>query len=263
MTESSHLFPIHHPSWFFEVPVHKSTMSRYNGFPPPCSGTATATKPAPLDKPIHFAVVSSHPPPPVHDAMHHSMHRAGIQAHRPENPVSEEATAQGPGFNDSSTKEPERTCEECGKNLSGFRDEANQFVGQGRPSSYRDPAQAKFRNQVMNDWYNGASKHEPCRYSNSFYKHGTQPCNMGWGKAFYEHMRIHGKHSMETEKVENILEEYRQRHMKEDRPKTPEMRPVPGKTDWWGLVLEHQRQQQPDQREENPPSASSRVYRRS
>lgn len=241
ITGSSHHFPIHHPSWFFEVPVYRSTMSRYNGFPPPCSGPATATKPAPLDEPIHFAVASSHPPPPVHDAMHHSMHRAGIQAHRPENPVSEEATAQDQGFNGSSTK-----CEECGKNLSEFRDEANQFAGQNRLSCYRDPAQAKYRNQVMNAWYDGGSNHEPCRYSNSFYKHGTRPCNMGWGKAFYEHMRVHGKHSMETEKVEVILEEYRQRHMKEDRPKTPEMRPVPDEIGYWELVPEHQRRQQPD-----------------
>lgn len=223
-------------------------MSRHNGFLPPCSGPATATKPAPLEKPIHFAVASSHPPPPVHDAMHHSMHPAGFQAHRPEIPVSKEATAQDQGFNGASTKEPERTCEKGGKNISGFRGGANQSAGQGRFSSYRDPAQAKYRNQVMNDWCNGGSKHEPCRYSNSFYKHGTRMCNMGWGKALYEHMRIHGKHSMETEEAEDILKEFCQRHMKVDRPKTPEMRPVLGKfkpdEHWWELVPQHQQRQQ-------------------
>jgi hypothetical protein len=84
----------------------------------------------------------------------------------------------------------------------------------------------------VNKWYTSQagrsrSRSKQCRYADMLYRHNTPPCPLGWGKIFYERLRSDGRQSMENDDPKVILEEYCQRHMQEERPKSPRIRMVP------------------------------------
>lgn len=98
----------------------------------------------------------------------------------------------------------------------------------GQYKEIRNPEHAAWRNRVVDAWRTSSSENQGCRYSNSFHSKGTPPCNPGWGKILHEHALTHGQHSMETDTMENVLEEYRRKHAGDERFKSPVLRPEPG-----------------------------------
>jgi hypothetical protein len=240
--------------------------SYYPGFPPPCSVPATAAKnDSPQEKSTSLPVPPARPSPPSHVAWQDAMDRAGFRRCQRKTPVPDQATVQDQELNRASMEESALACK-CEQGRPGRCDFPHEptYVGEdssGRYAKHGDPANLEWRYRMMNNWNPNRSSQPKCRYASSFYRWGTRPCDDGWGKALYEHYHLYGKQSMETERREFILEKYRQRHLYEQRPKSPVLRlslcQLSGNRYWEVARPEQQPQQpEPEPREEKRPSVS-------
>ncbi|KAH0288099.1 hypothetical protein M436DRAFT_81557 [Aureobasidium namibiae CBS 147.97] len=240
-------------------------MAYYEGFPPALSSPATAAGSDLPKQPTYPTVQSSQTPSPVKDTARDSpMDPAGKR------PVPGDTTVQDHGLNGSSTNKPEQACEGC-RFLRRRCDGSSYSIEghgheKGRCSSHEYQDHLQWRYQVTKAWIS-LDKHDGCPFANSFFTHGTKPCDKGWGKALHEHMYLHGKRRMETDAPEVILEEYRGRHVHEERHQSLELElEDTGNSEnrIWKLCptgQQQQWQQQPGQREQGQPSASSYPYR--
>jgi len=238
-------------------------MAYYEGFPPALSSPATTAGPDLLKQPTYPAVPSSQIASPVKDTARDSpMDPFGKR------PVPADMPVPDQGLHGTSTNEPEQACEGC-KFLRQRCDGPSYSLegygqAKGRYSSHECQEHFEWRYQVMKAW-TSLNKHDGCRFANSFFEHGTKPCDEGWGKALHEHMYYHGKRRMETDAPEVILEEYRGRHVHEQRHQSPELElEDTGSSEnriWKLCPTEQQQQQQPGQREQGQPSVSTYPYR--
>jgi hypothetical protein len=202
-------------------------MTNYKGFPPVYSGPATKTKDktnTPLANSNPWTIPVPHPPQ-LFNVDHLVIATSQMHIAAPE-----QARVQEQEPNHASVEESEITDEICDRNRCVLPEERvdcskeNVFLGHG------DAKSAEWRNRVINEWYtshSGRPRSKTCRYADTFYRHNMPPCPSGWGKIFYERSCSHGRHSMENDDPKVILEEYRQRHMQEERPKGPKLRMVP------------------------------------
>lgn len=207
-------------------------MTRFKDFPPACSSRATAGEADPLKQPAYPTLPSPQGPSPVHDSARDSpMEPAGSEGHQSKRPVPNQATVQNQGSNGDSTNEQEPACGENCKYLckrcdgSSYSPEGHG-QGKGRYLSQEYEEHLEWRVQVMRAWWAARWKHQGCRYANAFFKHGTPPCDMGWGKALNEYVFYNGASSMKTATPEVILEWYHGRHVHEQRPESPRLKLV-------------------------------------
>lgn len=263
------LFLIHRSSCSSGMSFHRSTTTRFRDFPPACSSSATAGDTNPLNQPTYPTLPSPQPPSPVRDTAKDSPMEP---PHQPKRSGPDQALVQGQELTGTATKIPKQACgENCRYNckLCDWSSYSLKAHGQGRGRYLRHEHQEHFewRKQVMGAWAAAKSKHQGCRFANSFFKHGTQPCDMGWGKALCEYMEHHDEQSIRTATPEAILTEYYGRHVHEQRRQSPKLIPVvtaiPDERLWDLDPTEREERHQPGQGGQGQPSASSRPYRRS
>jgi hypothetical protein len=230
-------------------------MTYCKGFPPVCAGPATKPKDkaeSPPRNSNHWTIPVPHPPQ-LFNVDHFVIATSQVHISAPR-----QAEAQDQEPNHASMEEPEKTDEICDKDRCVLPKEGvgcsveTVFLGHG------DSKPAEWRNRVLNEWctsQSGRSRSKSCRYADMLYRHNMPPCPPGWGKIFYERLCSHGRHSMENDDPKVILEEYRQRHMQEERPKGQKLRMVPQvnpESHMWGL--------DPEEGPSQPPPCGYRRY---